>query len=188
MTAAGRRRGRSSDLIARSLGVIAVGLGVVALAGCSGGATTPASPVATTTVDLPKSYRFAPSAIAVDVGATVTWTNNDNFTHNVSFPNEAALTMRPGEQATRPSRRRGRSRTDARSIRRTCRARWSSRAPDDPDLAWIDWPGVQPAIGPRSRNCPKPRRPTNAPLRMTSSPRTTTSRTTPVTSAPSYGV
>ncbi len=102
MTAAGRRRRRSRDLVARSLGVIAVGLVVVALAGCSGGATTQATPVATTTVDLPKSYRFAPSAIAVDVGATVTWTNNDNFTHNVSFPNEAALTMRPGEQATRP--------------------------------------------------------------------------------------
>ena len=64
-------------------------------------ATADATPVATTTVDLPKSYRFAPPAIVVDVGATVTWTNNDDFTHNVTFAGEDALTMKPGESVTR---------------------------------------------------------------------------------------
>lgn len=40
-------------------------------------------PVATTDVDLPKSYEFEPAAIAVDAGSEVTWTNNDDFPHNV---------------------------------------------------------------------------------------------------------
>ena len=46
----------------------------------------PASPVATTTVDLPKSYKFVPARITVPAGSTVTWTNNDDFTHNVTLP------------------------------------------------------------------------------------------------------
>ena len=57
--------------------------------------------VATTTVDLPKSYKFEPPAITVDAGATVTWTNHDDFTHNVTFEGEEGLTMRPGESTTR---------------------------------------------------------------------------------------
>jgi plastocyanin len=40
-------------------------------------------PVATTEVDLPKSYKFDPVAITVDAGEEVTWTNNDDFPHNV---------------------------------------------------------------------------------------------------------
>lgn len=40
-------------------------------------------PVATTEVDLPKSYVFEPAAIAVKAGDEVTWTNNDDFPHNV---------------------------------------------------------------------------------------------------------
>jgi plastocyanin len=73
----------------------------VALAGCAGGATASPSPVATTTVDLPKSYKYVPAAIVVDAGATVTWTNNDDFTHNVTFGQEPALTMEPGASVTR---------------------------------------------------------------------------------------
>ena len=30
-----------------------------------------------------KSYRFDPKKIEVDAGSTVTWTNDDNFTHTV---------------------------------------------------------------------------------------------------------
>jgi len=30
-----------------------------------------------------KSYRFDPETIEVAAGATVTWTNDDNFTHTV---------------------------------------------------------------------------------------------------------
>ena len=62
----------------------------------SGGA-----PVATTDVSLPKSYRFDPTAITVPIGATVTWTNEDNFTHNVTFEGSEALTMSPGASITR---------------------------------------------------------------------------------------
>ena len=40
-------------------------------------------PVATTDVDLPKSYKFDPVAVSIDAGEEVTWTNNDDFPHNV---------------------------------------------------------------------------------------------------------
>jgi plastocyanin len=67
----------------------------VGLAACSAGAS--ASPVATNQVDLPKSYKFEPEVITVPVGTTVTWTNHDDFTHNVSLASGTApLTMRPG--------------------------------------------------------------------------------------------
>jgi plastocyanin len=82
--------------LARPFGVAALAL---ATAACAQQASS--SPVATTTVDLPKSYRFAPAAITVQAGSTVTWTNNDNFTHNVAFQGEAPRTMAPGEEATR---------------------------------------------------------------------------------------
>jgi plastocyanin len=57
-------------------------LAVTAIAaGC--GATDSSVPVATTAVSMAKSYRFAPNAIEIKAGQTVTWTNNDNFTHTV---------------------------------------------------------------------------------------------------------
>lgn len=40
-------------------------------------------PVATTHVSMAKSYVFEPRAIVVEAGSTVTWTNDDNFTHTV---------------------------------------------------------------------------------------------------------
>ena len=55
------------------------------LVACGSSTGTPAAPVRTTNVDMPKSYKFAPADIVVDVGATVTWTNSDNFTHSVQF-------------------------------------------------------------------------------------------------------
>jgi plastocyanin len=74
------------------------------LAGCTGGSTAGASPVATTSVDLPPSYRFAPADIGIAAGATVTWTNNDHFSHSVQFldgglPTDP-LVMDPGQAAT----------------------------------------------------------------------------------------
>jgi plastocyanin len=59
------------------------------------------APVATTQVQLPKSYRFEPAAITIPAGATVTWRNDDNFTHNVTFDGEDSLAMSPGDTATR---------------------------------------------------------------------------------------
>lgn len=40
-------------------------------------------PVATTSVEMAKSYRFDPKTIEVKPGASVIWTNDDNFTHTV---------------------------------------------------------------------------------------------------------
>jgi plastocyanin len=53
----------------------------VVAAGCGGTGST--APVATTAVSMAKSYRFDPKTIEIDAGQTVTWTNNDNFTHTV---------------------------------------------------------------------------------------------------------
>jgi plastocyanin len=74
----------------------------LALVGCTG-AGAGAGPVATDRVDLPSSYRFAPEAITVPVGTTVTWTNNDNFSHSVQFDGETApgRVMQPGQETTR---------------------------------------------------------------------------------------
>jgi plastocyanin len=78
-------------------------LAVLALAavGCSAtNGAADASPVATTKVDLPKSYKFAPAAITVTAGSTVTWTNDDNFTHSVRIEGAEPLVMKPGESVT----------------------------------------------------------------------------------------
>lgn len=58
----------------------------LAAAGCAGGPDPDsAEPVATTEVEMPKSYRFDPVAIEVDAGSEVTWTNEDSFTHTVKL-------------------------------------------------------------------------------------------------------
>jgi plastocyanin len=99
-------RRRLPGLLGLSL-VLAV---AAALAACApsgspaAGATAGAGAVATSVVDLPKSYRFAPEAISVAAGTTVTWTNHDNFTHSVQFldgglPTDPLL-MQPGATAT----------------------------------------------------------------------------------------
>jgi len=84
--------------------IAAAALGLLLLGGCSSSSGANASPIATTTVDLPKSYKFAPTAIAVQTGATVTWTNHDNFSHSVAFldgglPSQP-LVMEPGQSVT----------------------------------------------------------------------------------------
>jgi plastocyanin len=61
----------------------------------------PSGPVATNRVDLPRSYKFAPENITVPVGTTVTWTNNDNFTHTVRLLETSEDQMvRQGETVT----------------------------------------------------------------------------------------
>jgi len=77
--------------------LLAVALGSVLVA-CAGGDGAGASPVATDVVNLPPSYRFDPPAITVPDGTTVTWTNNDNFTHNVRLLDDGGdvLPLPPG--------------------------------------------------------------------------------------------
>jgi plastocyanin len=78
---------RRSATLAVSLAAVAV-----LLAGCgSGGRSAKAGGsvtgggTATDHVDMPPSYKFSPAAITVKAGTTVTWTNHDNFPHNVTL-------------------------------------------------------------------------------------------------------
>lgn len=64
------------------LGVL-VAVAVACASGTEGGAQVEGEPVATDTVDMPKSYRFEPPVIEIEAGTTVTWTNNDDFPHTV---------------------------------------------------------------------------------------------------------
>jgi plastocyanin len=77
----------------------------LSLASCGdggGGAAVDAEPVRTDTVSLPKSYKFDPPAIEVDAGTTVTWTNQDDFPHNVTLldGSEVSEDLPIGESAT----------------------------------------------------------------------------------------
>jgi plastocyanin len=56
-------------------------LAVLVAAGCGGAGQS--SPVATDEVSMAKSYRFDPKVVEIEAGDTVTWTNDDNFTHTV---------------------------------------------------------------------------------------------------------
>jgi plastocyanin len=70
--------------VRRSLVPAAVALvAIVVAAGCGG--TGSSEPVATTEVSMAKSYRFEPKVIEIEAGETVTWTNDDNFTHTVEI-------------------------------------------------------------------------------------------------------
>ena len=54
---------------------------VLVAAGC--GESESGEAVATTEVAMAKSYRYDPKVIEIEAGDTVTWTNEDNFTHTV---------------------------------------------------------------------------------------------------------
>ena len=60
---------------------------VLAMTACGNGGDSGDTAAATRTdrVRLPKSYKFEPAAIAVSPGTTVTWTNEDDFPHDVSL-------------------------------------------------------------------------------------------------------
>ena len=66
---------------------------VAVATGCSQGEGQTADPVATDRVVLPKSYRFDPSVIRVDAGTAVTWTNRDDFPHNVHLLDGSDVTV-----------------------------------------------------------------------------------------------
>jgi plastocyanin len=75
------------------------------LGACSAPASgNPASPLATSAVELPPSYRFEPVDIAVQAGTTVTWSNDDHFTHSIQFLDGGLssdpLVMAPGRTTT----------------------------------------------------------------------------------------
>jgi plastocyanin len=83
--------------------IVRVGLAMLVAVMVAGACqtATPSAPVPTSQVDLPRSYRFAPEDIVVPVGTTVTWTNNDNFSHTVRLlDSDDVQLMRPGESVT----------------------------------------------------------------------------------------
>jgi plastocyanin len=56
------------------------------------------------TVSMARSYRFEPVLLQVPAGTTVTWVNDDNFTHNVQFAGALEWTspsLRPGQSTSR---------------------------------------------------------------------------------------
>jgi len=68
-------------------------------AGC-GGAGESSEPVATTEVQMVKSYRFDPKTIEIEAGQTVTWTNEDNFTHTVQVDGQEDHKVGQGEKVS----------------------------------------------------------------------------------------
>jgi plastocyanin len=64
-------------------------------AGCGGSGTS--EPVATTEVEMVKSYSFDPKVIEIEAGDTVTWTNEDNFTHTVEVEGQEDHKVEQGE-------------------------------------------------------------------------------------------
>ena len=74
----------------------AVAAAAIVAAGC-GGSGESSAPVATTEVRMVKSYRFEPKVIEIDAGETVTWTNDDNFTHTVQVEGQGDHEVERGE-------------------------------------------------------------------------------------------
>jgi plastocyanin len=66
--------------------------------GCGGSGD--ATPVATTEVTMAKSYRFDPEVIRIEAGETVTWTNEDNFTHTVEVEGQPDREVGQGESVS----------------------------------------------------------------------------------------
>lgn len=67
-------------------------------AGCGSSSST--EPVATTEVQMAKSYRFDPRTIEIEAGDTVTWTNADNFTHTVQVDGQEDHKVERGESVS----------------------------------------------------------------------------------------
>lgn len=87
---------RSRRPLAAVLGAAAVLVAVAA--GC--GSKESREPVATDEVTMPRSYRFDPKVIRVDAGTTVTWTNEDNFTHTVQVDGQVDHEVERGESVS----------------------------------------------------------------------------------------
>jgi plastocyanin len=82
----------------RVVAALAVSAALVAVAAtCGGSGQGGGEPVATNEVTMAKSYRFAPETIEVAAGSTVTWTNDDNFTHTVQVDGQDDHRVGQGE-------------------------------------------------------------------------------------------
>jgi plastocyanin len=72
-----------------------VAAAAVFAAGCGGSGTS--EPVAATEVEMVMSYRFDSKVIEIETGDTVTWTNEDNFTHTVQVDGQEDHKVGQGE-------------------------------------------------------------------------------------------
>ncbi len=81
----------------RFLVLAVVVLAAALFAVACGGAGESSEPVATTEVAMVKSYRFDPKTIEIEAGDTVTWTNEDNFTHTVQVDGQEDHKVEQGE-------------------------------------------------------------------------------------------
>ncbi len=84
----------------RFLALLVTALAATAIAVGCGGSGESSEPAATTEVEMVKSYRFDPKTIEVEAGATVTWTNEDNFTHTVQVDGQEDHKVEPGERVS----------------------------------------------------------------------------------------
>jgi plastocyanin len=75
--------------------LLLVAVAAVFAAGCGGSGT--GEPVAATEVEMVKSYSFDPKVIEIEAGETVTWTNEDNFTHTVQVQGQEDHKVERGE-------------------------------------------------------------------------------------------
>jgi plastocyanin len=75
--------------------LLLVAVAAVFAAGCGGSGT--GEPVASTEVEMVKSYSFDPKVIEIEAGETVTWTNEDNFTHTVQVQGQEDHKVERGE-------------------------------------------------------------------------------------------
>ena len=76
----------------------AVAAAALIAAGCGGSGTS--EPVAATEVEMVKSYSFEPKVIEIAAGDTVTWTNEDNFTHTVKVEGQGDHKVEQGESVS----------------------------------------------------------------------------------------
>ena len=77
----------------------AVAAAAAVAAGC-GGSGESSEPVGTTEVSMAKSYVFEPRTIEIEAGETVTWTNDDNFTHTVQVDGQEDHEVDQGESVS----------------------------------------------------------------------------------------
>ena len=73
---------------------------LAATALASGCGAAQSSPVRSTEVTMVKSYRFDPEKIEIDAGQSVTWTNDDNFTHTVEVEGQGDHKVGRGESVS----------------------------------------------------------------------------------------
>ena len=81
-----RSLNKQFDLIVRVLGVLVILASGVVLVTSSGGEAAAEPTAAAVAVDAVaiKDFKFAPAAVTVAVGTTITWTNSDNAPHTAT--------------------------------------------------------------------------------------------------------